>query len=81
MEEKCMVNDVLEAEKTKIIAYQEAIMEAENIVLRQTMEQIRNNEESFQYDLLKIAEVKGYYKGSENASQTEINKIKEEVDK
>lgn len=81
MEEKCMVNDVLEAEKTKIIAYQEAIMEAENIVLRQTMEQIRNNEESFQYDLLKIAEVKGYYKCSENASQTEINKIKEEVDK
>lgn len=81
MEEKCMVNDVLEAEKTKIIAYQEAIMEAKNIVLRQTMEQIRNNEESFQYDLLKIAEVKGYYKCSENASQTEINKIKEEVDK
>ena len=46
-----MVNDVLASVKASLTAYQTAIAEAENIQLRQTFQQIRNGDESFQYEL------------------------------
>ena len=55
MEEKTMVNDILEETKSNLISYQGAISETENMELRQTMQQIRNNSESLQYELFKIA--------------------------
>ena len=61
MEEKTMVNDILESIKADLNAYQTAIAEAENMQLRQTLQQIRNNDESFQYELFKVANTKGYY--------------------
>ena len=48
MEEKTMVNDILGNVKADLTAYQTAISESENIQLRQTFQQIRNNDESFQ---------------------------------
>ena len=60
MEEKYMVNDILESVKASLTTYQGAISEAENMNLRQTMQQIRNQDESFQYELFKVAEIKGY---------------------
>ena len=47
--------------------------------LRQTFQTIRNNNESFEYELFKIAQAKGYYKPAEQAPQSEIDKIKNEV--
>ena len=47
--------------------------------LRQTFQQIRNNDESFQYELFKIAQVKGYYKPAQKASQTEVETVKTEL--
>lgn len=47
--------------------------------LRQTFQQIRNNDESFQYELFKVAQTKGYYTPAEQAPQTEIDKIKNEI--
>ena len=41
--------------------YQNFISETENIQLRQTIQQIRNTDESFQYELFKVAHTKGYY--------------------
>lgn len=80
MEEKYMVNDILEEIKTKILAYHNAICEAQNIKLRQTLQQIRDNEETFQYEIFKIAEIKGYYKSGEKSTQIHIKKIKNELE-
>ena len=49
MDEKTMVNDILAGVKSDLTAYQTAISESENMGLRQTFQQIRNNHESFQY--------------------------------
>lgn len=76
MEEKTMVNDILSGVKSDLTAYQTAISESENMNLRQTFQQIRNNDESFQYELFRIAQTKGYYVPSQKATVTEINNVK-----
>ena len=47
--------------------------------LRQTFQQIRNNDESFQYELFKVAQSKGYYIPAQKATVTEINTVKTEM--
>lgn len=79
MDEKTMVNDVLSNVKASLTAYQIAISESENTGLRQTFQTIRNNDESFQYELFKVAETKGYYKPAAKATITEINSVKTEL--
>ena len=76
MDEKTMVNDILGDIKAGLSAYQTAITETDNMQLRQTFQQIRNNDESFQYELFKTAESKGYYKPAEPATVTEIQTVK-----
>ena len=76
MDEKTMVNDILGNVKADLTAYQTAISESENMGLRQTFQQIRNNDESFQYELFRIAQTKGYYVPSKKATVTEINNVK-----
>lgn len=79
MDEKTMVNDILEGTKAELTTYQGVISEAENMQLRQTIQQIRNSGESFQYELFKIAETKGYYKPAAKATVTEINAVQTEL--
>ena len=79
MEEKTMVNDILDGVKSELTVYQGAIAECENMQLRQTLQQIRNNDESFQYELFKIAQSKGYYKPATQATTTEIQTVKDDV--
>lgn len=79
MDEKTMVNDILGSVKADLTAYQTAISEAENMQLRQTFQQIRNNDESFQYELFKIAQNKGYYKPAQKATVMEIDTVKNEL--
>ena len=79
MDEKTMVNDILSGVKSDLTAYQTAISEAENMNLRQTFQQIRNGDESFQYELFKIAQTKGYYKPAQKATVTEIETLKTEL--
>ena len=79
MDEKTMVNDILSGVKSDLTAYQTAISETENMQLRQTLQQIRNGDESFQYELFKVAQTKGYYTPAGQAPQTEIDKVKNEV--
>ena len=76
MDEKTMVNDILAGVKADLTAYQTAITECENMGLRQTFQQIRNNDESFQYELFKVAQAKGYYQPAQKATSTEINTVK-----
>lgn len=79
MEEKYMVNDALNSVKNALTTYQGAINECANMQLRQALQQIRNNTESFQYEVFKVAQVKGYYKPAQTASQEEINTVKNDV--
>ena len=79
MDEKTMVNDILSGVKASLSAYQTAISETENMQLRQTMQQIRNNDESFQYELFKVAQTKGYYKPAQVATEVEIQNVKNEL--
>lgn len=79
MDEKTMVNDILAGVKSDLTAYQTAISESDNMGLRQTFQQIRNNDESFQYELFKIATSKGYYKPAAKATVTEIDTVKNEM--
>lgn len=76
MNEKVMVNDILSGVKFSLTTYQNAISESENTELRQTLQQIRNNDESFQYELFKVAQAKGYYKPANKATVTEIDEVK-----
>ena len=79
MEEKYMVNDILECTKSGLKDYQNAIIETANMELRQTFQSLRNSAESFQYELFKLAESKGYYVPTENAKPEEIQKVKTEL--
>ena len=79
MDEKTMVNDILNGVKSELTTYQGVISEAENMQLRQTIQQIRNNDESFQYELFKIAQAKGYCKPAQPATVTEIQTVKTEL--
>ncbi len=79
MDEKTMVNDILTGTKSELTTYEGVITETDNMQLRSTMQQIRNNCESFQYELYKIAQNKGYYKPAEQATQQEITQVKNEL--
>ena len=79
MDEKTMVNDILASVKSDLTAYQTAISETENMQLRQTFQQIRNNDESFQYELYKVANTKGYYTPAQKATTTEIETVKSQL--
>ena len=79
MDEKTMVNDILASVKSDLTAYQTAITECEDMSLRQAFQQIRNNDESFQYELFKIAQNKGYYKTAAKATYTEIQTVKNDL--
>ena len=79
MDEKTMVNDILDGIKSSLTTYQGVISEAENMQLRQTVQQIRNSDESFQYELFKVAQAKGYYKPAQPATVTEIQTVKNEL--
>lgn len=76
MEEKYMVNDILEDLQAELEKYEKTITESQNIRFRQTIQQIRNNKEAFQYELFKVAQIKGYCVPEKKASQIEINEIK-----
>lgn len=76
MEEKYMVNDILENSKNEINKYTGAIISCENIELRQTLQTIRNTSESFQYELFKLASSKGYYNPADQAKPEAINQVK-----
>ena len=74
MDEKYMVNDVLEGVKGDLTTLQGVINEAEK-----TIQQMRNGSESFQYELFKMAQAKGYYTPAAKATETEIQTVKNEV--
>ncbi|MGI6776939.1 MAG: spore coat protein [Acetivibrionales bacterium] len=78
MQEKDMVNDVLSTLNSSITGYANVIVQASNPQFRSAIQQIRNGDETFQYDLYKVAEQKGYYKPARQVSQSEIQQVKQQ---
>ncbi len=76
MQEKDMVNDVLSQVNSSLTGYSNVISQASNPQFRQTIQQLRNNCETFQYDLYKLAEQKGYYKAAQTATMNEVQQVK-----
>ena len=56
MQDKEMVNDVLSQINSSLTGYASVIAQSSNPQLRQTIQQIRNSCETFQYDLYKLAD-------------------------
>lgn len=76
MDDKTMVNDALNMINSSLTGYANIITQTDNISLRQTLQQIRNNDETSQFDLTKIAEQKGFYVPAEAAPEADISQVK-----
>ena len=76
MEEKYMVNDILENLKKEILNYTHAILEWSNMELKQILQSARSASESFQYELFKLAISKGYHEQESLITPEELNKLK-----
>ena len=76
MQEKNIVLDVLSGVKSSLSHYATFISETACPNLRQTFQQMRDGDEKFQYDLYKIAEQKGYYLCSPDATTKDREHIR-----
>lgn len=79
MQEKEMVNDILSMMDHSLTGYASVISQASNSQFRQTIQQIRNADEQFQFQLYQVAQQKGYYKPASQAPQTDIQTVKSQV--
>lgn len=79
LQEKAMVNDALSAIKSELTFYANTISECENQNLRSTIQQIRDSCETSQFELFNIAKSKGYYMPAAQASDSELNQVKSQV--
>lgn len=79
IKEKEMVNDTLAMINGSLSGYASVISQASNAQFRQTIQQIRNADEQFQYQLYQMAEQKGFYKPASQAPQADIQTVKSQV--
>ncbi|MGI5920914.1 MAG: spore coat protein [Syntrophomonadaceae bacterium] len=79
MQDKEMVNDVLSMVKGSLNTYTTTISETTNQQLRQTLQQIRNSDEQFHYQLFQLANQKGFYKPATNANPQDIQSVKSQL--
>lgn len=76
MQEKDIVLDILSGSKASIGSYTTAITECSNPQLRSTLQTLRNEAETAQYQLWQIASQKGYYVPAPVADQNSVNRVK-----
>jgi len=79
LQDKEMVNDILSQTNSSISTYAKCITESSNQQLRQTLQQIRNGDEQFQYQLYQLANQHGWYKPASDATQQEISQVKQQL--
>ncbi|NLN87684.1 MAG: spore coat protein [Syntrophomonadaceae bacterium] len=79
MQDKEMVNDILSMLNGSLSNYASVITQTSNPQLRQTIQQIRNGDEQFQFQLCQVAEQKGFYQPASQAPQSEIQNVKNQV--
>ena len=76
MDEKVMVADALNGINGCLTRYGEMISQTENQNLRQTLQQMRNQAETSQFELFTIAKNKAYYEPAAKAKEDEIMQVK-----
>ena len=76
MEEKYMVNDILQNSKEFVKSLNETILESSNLEFRQIITTLRNSAENFEGEIYKIAESKGYYSSATKAEESEIIQLR-----
>lgn len=79
MKEKDIVYDILSGSKASIGSYTTAITECSNPQLRSTLQTLRNEAETAQYQLYQIASQKGYYVQPPVADQNSVNQVKTDL--
>lgn len=79
MQEKEMVSDYLAGLNASLAGYGGIISQCENQELREVIQGMRNQDEIRQYSLFKVAKEKGYYIPAQQATQEEINTVKQQV--
>ncbi|MDF2567932.1 MAG: spore coat protein [Oscillospiraceae bacterium] len=79
MQDKVMVNDTLAQVKSSLTNYATVISECSNPNLRSAIQQIRNNCETSQYELYKLAQSKGFYQPAMMAQDTEVQQVKSQL--
>ena len=77
MLEKYMVNDILSGVNSSLGTYANVITQASCPEFRKTMQDIRNSCETFQYELYKVAQSKGYYQPASIATPSEVQTVKD----
>ncbi len=79
MNEKDMVNDYLSMIKGSLATYANVIGETNNLELRSTYQQMRNQDEQRQYQLYQAALQKRYYDPAAPAQPNEIQQVKSQL--
>ena len=79
MQEKEMISDYLAGLNASIAGYGGIIAQCENQELRETIQQMRNQDELRQYELFKKAKEKGYYIPAEPATPEEVAAVKQQL--
>ena len=79
MEDKIMVNDTLSMVKSSLTTYANVIAECANPNLRTAIQQIRNNCETSQYELFKLAQLKGFYQPAKLADNQDVQQVKSQL--
>jgi len=79
MQEQAMVTDALNSINNGIKSLSDMITQTDNQQLRQTLQQMRNQSETCQYELYTIAKNKNYYQPAGQATQQEISDVKSTI--
>ena len=79
MTEKDIMNDYLSMINGSLSGYATTIAQTDNPQLRQTFQQMRDNDEQRQFKIYQAAKQKGYYKPACQAPQTEVSALKSEL--
>lgn len=76
MQEQVMVTDALNSINSGLKSLSDMIAQTENQELRQTLQKMRNDAETCQFELYTIAKSKNYYQPAQKATQEEIMNVK-----
>jgi len=79
IQDKEMVNDILSMVNSSLSGYANVITQTSNQQLRQAIQQIRNSDEQFQYQLYQLAEQKGFYKPAAQADTQDMQQVKSQL--
>ncbi|WP_156291923.1 spore coat protein [Oceanobacillus salinisoli] len=79
LQEKDMVNDYLAGLNASLTGYATYISESNNEELRQTLIQLRNQDETRQRTLYNYALQKGYYQPAAPAAQEVVQQVKTQL--